>query len=98
MAESNGITQLSDDDLAGRIRELMAEMGPLEESLGRLRVGVQRLAGEQRRRERQRHLRARRQGRTTLAQGQLPSIQQAAESPEELITHPGGRGDLRFIL
>jgi len=97
MAESNGITQLSDDDLAGRIRELMAEMGPLEESLGRLRVEVQRLASEQRRRERQRHLSARLQVRTTLAQGQLPSLQQAAESLEELLPNPCALGDLRFF-
>src|SRR5437764_164072 len=52
MAESNGITQLSDDDLAGRIRELMAEMGPLEASLGRLRVEVQRLASGRREEDR----------------------------------------------
>jgi transposase InsO family protein len=97
MSETNALGQLSDEDLARRIRELMAEMGPLEEALGRLRVEVQRLASEQHRRERQRHLKARMQVRTTLAQGQLPTLQQAAESVEELLPGPAPLRDLRFF-
>src|SRR5579864_9518016 len=97
MGESNGLGGLSDEELARRIRDLMAEMGPLEENLGRLRVEVQRLASEQRRRERQSHLRARMQVRTTLEKGQLPSLQQAAESVEELLPGPAPLRDLRFF-
>jgi hypothetical protein len=97
MGESNGLGQLSDEELARRIRDLMAEMGPLEEALGRLRVEVQRLASEQRRRERQSHLRARIQVRTTLQQGEMPTLQQAAESVDELLPGPAPLRDLRFF-
>jgi len=79
------LEQLSDAQLERRVRELMAEMGPLEESLARLRVQVQQLATEQRRRERAEHVRSRTQVRTTVAAGQMPSLQQVAESANELV-------------
>jgi hypothetical protein len=97
MGESNGLGQLPDEELARRIRDLMAEMGPLEAALGRLRVEAQRLASEQRRRERQSHMRARMQVRTTLHKGQLPTLQQAAESADELLPGPAPLRDLRFF-
>lgn len=97
MAETNEPAELSDEDLARRIRELMAEMGPLEDALGRLRVQVQQLASEQRRRERQRHLSSRLQVRTTVAKGQMPTLQQVAESLEDLVPAQSPLRALRFF-
>jgi hypothetical protein len=85
MEQTPGLEQLSDEELQHRIRELMAQMGPLEEALARLRVQVQQVASEQRRRERSQHLKARQQVRTTVAQGQMPTLQQVAESSNELV-------------
>jgi hypothetical protein len=97
MAAANDLSQVSDDELARRIRELMAEMGPLEEALGRLRVQVQQLASEQRRRERQRHLATRLQLRTTVQKGQMPTLQQVAESIDELVPAATPLRALRFF-
>lgn len=97
MAAANDLSQVSDDELARRIRELMGEMGPLEESLGRLRVQVQQLASEQRRRERQRHLATRLQVRTTVQKGQMPTLQQVAESIDELVPALTPLRALRFF-
>lgn len=97
MAGGDDLSQLSDDALASRVRELMAEMGPLEEALAALRVQIQRVASEQRRRERQQHLRARQQVRLTLAQGQLPTLQQVAESLEDLVPAGSVLKDLTFF-
>jgi hypothetical protein len=88
---------LEDTEIDRRIRDLMARMIPLEESLGKLRAEVQRLASEQRRRERSRHLTTRMQVRTTLAEGQLPSLQQVAESAEHLLDEQLSLPQLRFF-
>jgi len=85
MAEQMNLDQASDEELARRIREIMAEMAPLEEALGRLRVQIQQVASEQRKRERSQHLKARMQVRTTVAQGQMPTLQQVAESSNDLV-------------
>ena len=87
MTDQNpGLEQLPDDELQRRVRELMAQMAPLEEALARLRVQVQQVASEQRRRERAQHLKTRLQVRTTVAQGQMPTLQQVAESSNELVS------------
>src|SRR2546430_8707523 len=85
MAEQPNLDQASDAELARRIREIMAEMAPLEEALGRLRVQIQQVASEQKKRERSQHLKARMQVRTTVAQGQMPTLQQVAESSNDLV-------------
>src|SRR5256884_9480278 len=85
MAEQANLDQASDEDLARRIREIMAEMAPLEEALGRLRVQIQQVASEQKKRERSQHLKARMQGRTTVAPGQMPTLQQGAERSNDLV-------------
>src|SRR5256712_13893168 len=85
MAEHPTLEQASDEELARRVREIMAEMAPLEEALGRLRAQIQQVVSEQKKRERSQHLKARMQVRTTVAQGQLPTLQQVAESSNDLV-------------
>jgi hypothetical protein len=97
MAEHVNLEQASDEDLARRIREIMAEMAPLEEALGRLRVQIQQVASEQKKRERSRHLKARLQVRTTVAQGQMPTLQQVAESSNDLVPPDAVLSTLRFF-
>src|SRR5438094_9363444 len=96
MAEQPNLDQASDADLARRIREIMAEMAPLEEALGRLRVQIQQAASEQKKRERSQHLKARIQVRTTVAQGQMPTLQQVAESSTDLVPQGTPLTGLRF--
>ena len=67
MAEHPTLEQASDDELARRVREIVAEMAPLEEALGRLRAQIQQVVSEQKKRERSQHLKARIQVRTTVA-------------------------------
>jgi len=88
--------EMSDDELASRVRQLMAEMVPLEASLGHLRAQMQQVVSEQRKRERREHLRARMQVRTTLAQGELASLQQIAESSNDLLAADTPLAGLRF--
>src|SRR5438128_6067629 len=97
MTEQANLDQASDEDLARRIREIMAEMAPLEEALGRLRVQIQQVASEQKKRERSQHLRARLQVRTTVAQGQMPTLQQVAESSNDLVPPETALTALRFF-
>jgi hypothetical protein len=97
MAEQVNLDQVSDEALAGRIREIMAEMAPLEEALARLRVQIQQVASEQKKRERSQHLKARMQVRTTVAQGQMPTLQQVAESSNELVAPETALTGLRFF-
>jgi sulfite reductase alpha subunit-like flavoprotein len=97
MAEPTNLDQASDEDLARRIREIMAEMAPLEEALGRLRVQIQQVASEQKKRERVQHLKARMQVRTTVATGQMPTLQQVAESSNDLVTPETPLTGLRFF-
>ncbi len=97
MAEPINIEQASDEALELRVRQLMAEMAPLEEALARLRVQVQQVATEQRKRERSRHLKARLQVRTTVAEGQLPTLQQVAESLNPLVPEEMPLSGLRFF-
>src|SRR2546426_784144 len=56
MAEHPTLEQASDEELARRVREIMAEMAPLEEALGRLRAQIQQVVSEQKKRERSQHL------------------------------------------
>jgi len=85
MAEHRPLDQATDDELAQRARDIMAEIGPVEEALGRLRAQIQQVVSEQKRRERTRHLKARMQVRTTVAQGQMPTLLQVAESSNDLV-------------
>ena len=97
MAEHTTLEQASDDELARRVREIMAEMAPLEEALGRLRAQIQQVVSEQKKRERAHHLKARMQVRTTVAQGQMPTLQQVAESSNDLVPPEAALKDLRFF-
>jgi pyruvate-formate lyase len=97
MAEPQNLEQASDDDLARRVREIMAEMTPLEEALGRLRAQIQQVVSEQKKRERSQHLKARMQVRTTVAQGQMPTLQQVAESSNDLVPPDASLVSLRFF-
>src|SRR5207245_9331534 len=97
MTDSINLEQSSDDELAQRVRELMAEMGPLEESLARLRVQIQQVATEQRRRERSRHLKARLQVRTTVAEGHMPTLLPVAQTAHALVPMELPLTALRFF-
>lgn len=97
MVEHSNLEQLSDEELARRIHEIMAEMAPLEEALGRLRAQIQQAVSEQKRRERSRHLKARMQVRTTVAQGQMPTLQQVAESSNDLVPPQTPLAGLKFF-
>src|SRR5947209_10877988 len=97
MTEQANLDQASDEELARRIREIMAEMAPLEEALGRLRAQIQQVASEQKKRERSQHLKARMQVRTTVAQGQMPTLQQVAESSNDLVPPDASLAGLRFF-
>lgn len=97
MTDSINLEQASDEELERRVRELMAEMGPLEESLAKLRVQIQQVATEQRKRERSRHLKARLQVRTTVAEGQMPTLLQVALSANDLVPSDLPLTGLRFF-
>ena len=97
MAEYKSLDHASDDELAGRVREIMAEMAPLEEALGRLRAQIQQVVSEQKRRERTQHLKSRMQVRTTVAQGQMPTLQQVAESSNDLVPPGTSLAGLQFF-
>src|SRR2546426_10951411 len=97
MAEHPTLEQASDEELARRIREIRAEMAPLEEALGRLRIQIQQVASEQKKRERSQHLKARMQVRTTVTQGQMPTLQQVAESSNDLVPPETALAGLRFF-
>src|SRR5256885_5658080 len=72
-------------------------MAPLEEALGRLRAQIQQVVSEQKKRERSQHLKARMQVRTTVAQGQMPTLQQVAESSNDLVPAGTALTGLRFF-
>jgi hypothetical protein len=97
MPEPLNLEQASDDELARRVREIMAEMTPLEESLGKLRAQIQQVVSEQKKRERAQHLKSRMQVRTTVAQGQMPTLQQVAESSNDLVPPDASLTGLRFF-
>src|SRR5437879_12688987 len=97
MAEQPNLDQASDAELGRRVRAIMAEIAPLEEALGRLRVQIQQVASEQKKRERSQHLKARMQVRTTVAQGQMPTLQQIAESSNDLVPPGTTLTGLRFF-
>src|SRR6266513_2709369 len=97
MAEHPTLDQASDEDLDRRVREIMAEMAPLEEALGRLRAQIQQVVSEQKKRERSQHLKARMQVRTTVAQGEMPTLQQVAESSNDLVPPEASLSGLRFF-
>src|SRR6266513_1901273 len=97
MAEHTTLEQASDDELARRVREIMAEMAPLEEALGRVLAQILQVVSEQKKRERSQHLKARMQVRTTVAQGQMPTLQQVAESSNDLVPPGTARTGLRFF-
>src|SRR5438128_8808314 len=97
MADHVSLDQATDDELAQRVREIMAQMAPLEEALGRLRAQIQQVVSEQKKRERSQHLKARMQVRTTVAQGQMPTLQQVAESSNDLVPPEASLAGLRFF-
>src|SRR2546422_11048946 len=97
MAEHPTLEEASDDELARRVREILMEMAPLEEALGRLRAQIQQVVSEQKKRERSQHLKARMQVRTTVAQGQMPTLQQVAESSNDLVPPEASLTDLVFF-
>jgi hypothetical protein len=97
MAEPLNLEQASDEELARRVREIMGEMSPLEETLGRLRAQIQQVVSEQKKRERAQHLKSRMQVRTTVAQGQMPTLQQVAESSNDLVPPDASLASLRFF-
>lgn len=96
MAEHKTLEQATDEELASRVRDIMAQMAPLEEALGRLRSQIQQVVSEQKRRERSQHLKSRMQVRTTVAQGEMPTLQQIAESANDLVPVGAALKDLRF--
>ncbi|HEY0493763.1 MAG TPA: hypothetical protein VGD57_09885 [Candidatus Dormibacteraeota bacterium] len=91
------LNQMSDEELALGVRQMMAEMVPLENALGHLRTQLQQLVSEQKRRERNAHLKTRMQVRTTLAQGQMASLLQIAESSNDLLSPNQSLKELRFF-
>ena len=97
MAEHKTLDQATDEELAARVREIMAEMAPLEEALGRLRAQIQQVVSEQKRRERSQHLKSRMQVRTTVAQGEMPTLQQVAESSNDLVPPETPLAALKFF-
>jgi hypothetical protein len=97
MTEFASPGQASDAELEQRVRAIMAEMAPLEEALGRLRAQVQQVVSEQKKRERGRHLKARMQVRTTVAQGEMATLQQVAESSNDLVPASTALAGLRFF-
>jgi len=97
MTEWASVDQASDAELEQRVRAIMAEMAPLEEALGRLRAQVQQVVSEQKKRERSRHLKARMQVRTTVAQGEMATLQQVAESVSDLLPPGTLLSALRFF-
>ncbi len=97
VTDSKKLEQATDAELERRVRELLLEMAPLEQALARLRVEIQQVATEQRRRERAQHLRSRMQVRTTVAAGQLPNLQQIAESSNELVPSDRKLAAFRFF-
>ena len=97
MSEQKTLDQATDEELAGRVREIMAEMAPLEEALGRLRAQIQQVVSEQKRRERSQQLKSRMQVRTTVAQGQMPTLQQVAESSNDLVPPETALAALKFF-
>lgn len=97
MPQPISLDQASDEELEHRVREIMAEMAPLEEGLGRLRAQIQQVVSEQKKRERSRHLTSRMQVRTTVAEGQLPTLQQVAESSDDLVPSETLLKDLHFF-
>src|SRR2546428_13870872 len=58
MAKQVNLDQVSDEDLARRVREIMAEMAPLEEGLGGLRGQIQQVGSEQKKRGGSQHPKA----------------------------------------
>jgi hypothetical protein len=97
MAEHRTLDQATDEELERRVREIMGEMAPLEEALARLRTQIQQVVSEQKKRERSRHLKSRLQVRTTVAQGQMPTLQQVAESSNDLVPAETPLSGLRFF-
>jgi hypothetical protein len=85
MPEPLNPEQLTDEQLERKIRDLLAEAAPLEAALSKLRVQLQQVASEQKKRERTHQMKTRMQVRTTVKEGQLPSLQQIAESSNELV-------------
>src|SRR5260370_31696608 len=61
MAEPLNLEQASDEELARRVRDIMAEMSPLAEALGRVRAQIQQRVSEQKKCERAQHLKSRTQ-------------------------------------
>lgn len=97
MADQGPLDQATDAELAERLRQLIAEMVPLESALARLRAQVQQVASEQKKRERRGHLATRMQVRTTVAEGQMATLQQIAESLNDLLDPNASLSGLQFF-
>src|SRR5918912_3071977 len=97
MADHLDLQDASDEQLDARVRTLMERMRPLEEELGRLRAQIQQVVSEQKKRERSLHLKSRMQVRTTVKEGQLPNLQQIAESSNDLVPAGAALRDLHFF-
>ncbi len=97
MGDHGTLDQLTDAELEGRVRAIMGEMAPVEAALGHLRAQIQQVVSEQKKRERARHLRTRMQVRTTVAQGQMATLQQVAESVNDLVPPEVPLSALRFF-
>src|ERR1700675_5010220 len=97
MADLGSLEQATDDHLVRRVRDIMVELVLLEEALGRLRAQIQQVVSEQKKRQRSQHLKARMQVRTTVAQGQMPTLQRVAESSNDLVPRDASLAGLRFF-
>jgi hypothetical protein len=97
VTEPKPLDQATDEELAARVRAIMADMAPLEEALGRLRTQIQQVVSEQKRRERSQHLKSRLQVRTTVAAGEMPTLQQVAESSNDLVPPETPLRELTFF-
>ena len=97
MADPGPLDQASDGELEQRLRAIMAEMVPLESALARLRAQVQQVASEVKKRDRSRHLKTRMQVRTTVAEGRMATLQQIAESLNDLLDPGASLGELQFF-
>jgi hypothetical protein len=90
------LTQLSDAELEAKVQALLAEMAPREQELQAIRIRLQLVVTEQRRRERAQHRQARMQVRAVVAEGHMPTLEEAVRD-ELLIPGDGPLDQLSFF-
>ncbi len=78
------------------MQALLAEMAPREQELAAIRARVHTVVTEQRRRERAQHRQARMQVRAVVAEGQMPTLEQAVRD-ESLIPGDAPLERLQFF-